>query len=163
MSSQLIVYDCKVISISKESGFHVSGLLNSGNVPLPDSERGAKFMLSMFGLSNIPHITFFGNKLRSSEVSNDKEIIVCFIVVAFKFFLFPSSDSYPETDFLHILEEPELACSFDICELVDEHITTGVTKFGRICKRNGGKPKVFEFCYYILAVSTYYPMILFFC
>ena len=155
MSSEIIVDDCKVIPISKDSVFHVSGLPNSGNVPLPDSEHDAQFQLSMFGLSKqLPHITFFGNKLRSSEVLNDKEIIVCFIVVAFKCFLFPSSDSYPDTDFLHILEEPELACSFDICELVDEHITAGVTKFGRICKRNGGKPKVFEFCYYILAVST---------
>ena len=80
----------------------------------------------MFGLSKIPHINFFGNKLRSSKVSNDREIIVCFIVVAFKCFLFPSSDSYPDTDFLHIIEEPELACSFDICELVYEHITAGV-------------------------------------
>ena len=153
VSSQIIVDDCKVISISKDSVFRDIGLPNSGNVPLPDSERGAKLIKSMFGLSELPHITFFGNKLKSTEVLSDKEVLVCFIAVAFKSFLLPSLDGYPNTDFLHILEEPESACSFDLCEIVYEHTISGVSKFIKTCKINGRKPKVFEFCYYALAVS----------
>ena len=154
VSSQIIVDHCKVIPISKDSVFHVIGLPNSGNIPLPDSERGARLILSMFGLSELPHITFFGNKLKSSEVLSDKEVIVCFIVVAFKCFLLPSSDGYPNTDFLHILEEPDSACTFDLCEIVYEYTISGVANFNNTCKMNGRKPKVFEFCYYILAVSS---------
>ncbi|CAM0903723.1 unnamed protein product [Alopecurus aequalis] len=70
----------------------------------------------------------------------------------FKCFLFPSSDEYPNTDYLHILEDPENVSNVDICLLVYEHIMAGVSKFSTSCKLNGRKPKQFEFCYYILGV-----------
>jgi len=59
ISSQIIVDDCKFIPISKEFVHHVIGLPNSGSVPIPDSAGGAKFIMSMFGLRELPHITFF--------------------------------------------------------------------------------------------------------
>ncbi|XP_047056736.1 uncharacterized protein LOC124663017 [Lolium rigidum] len=118
VSHQIIVNDSKIISISKDSVHFVTGLPNSGSVPMPDSDGGAKFILKLFGLSEMPHITFFGNKLKSQDVLTDTEVFV----------------------------------SFDVCALVFEHLISGVYKYNKSCKLKGRKPKVFEFCYYILAV-----------
>ncbi|XP_047060547.1 uncharacterized protein LOC124667270 isoform X3 [Lolium rigidum] len=152
VSSQIIVDDSKIIPISKSSVHFVTGLPNSGFVPLPNCEGGVKFLLSLFHLSELPHITFFGNKLKSKEVLSDKEIFVCFMVVAFKCLLFPTCDEFPNTDFLLILDEPDATKGFDICELVYDHLIAGIYKFLKICKMSGRKPREFEFCYYFLAV-----------
>jgi hypothetical protein len=88
VSQQIIIDDFKVLSISKDSVHYATGLPNSGNIPMPDSEGGAKLLLAMFELTELPHITFFGNKMKSKEVLTDKEIFVCFMVVAFKLFCF---------------------------------------------------------------------------
>ncbi|XP_047065181.1 uncharacterized protein LOC124673097 [Lolium rigidum] len=149
---EIIVNDSKIISISKDSVHFVTGLPNSGSVPMPDSDGGAKFILKLFGLSEMPHITFFGNKLKSQDVLTDTEVFVCFMVIAFKCFLFPTSNELPNTDYLSILEQPESASSFDVCALVFEHLISGVYKYNKSCKLKGRKPKVFEFCYYFLAV-----------
>jgi hypothetical protein len=154
VSHQIIVNDSKIISISKDSVHFVTGLPNSGSVPMPDSDGGAKFILKLFGLSEMPHITFFGNKLKSQDVLTDTEVFVCFMVIAFKCFLFPTSNELPNTDYLSILEQPEYGSSFDVCTLVFEHLIAGVYKYNKTCKLNGRKPKVFEFCYYILDVSS---------
>jgi hypothetical protein len=153
VSHQIILDDFKVLSISKDCVQYVIGLSNSGSVPMPDSESGAKFLLSAFGLKEMPHITFFGNKLKSKEDLSDIEIFLCFMVVAFKCFLFPTLDEYPNTDFLSILQDPECASSVDFSQLVFEHLISGVYKYSKTCKLNGRKPKEFEFCYYLLAVS----------
>ncbi|KAM0875665.1 hypothetical protein ACQ4PT_036653 [Festuca glaucescens] len=152
VSHKIIVDDPKSISISKDSIHYAIGLPNSGSVPMPDSEAGAKFIMTMFGLAELPHITFFGNKLKSREVLTDKEVIVCFMVIAFKCFLFPTSNELPNTDYLSILQEPESASSVDLCMLVFEHLISGVYKYNKTCKLNGRKAKGFEFSYYILAV-----------
>jgi hypothetical protein len=98
VSHQIVADYSKRISISKHSIHHVIGLPNSGCVPMPDYEAGAKFILSVFGMAKLPHITFFGNKLKSREVLTDKEVFVCFMVISFKCFLFPTSNELPNTD-----------------------------------------------------------------
>ncbi|XP_047079408.1 uncharacterized protein LOC124690006 [Lolium rigidum] len=148
----IVVNDSKSISISKDSIHYVIGLPNSGCVPIPDSEAGADFLLKMFGLPKLPHITFFGNKLKSREVLTDKEVFVCFMVIAFKCFLFPSSSELPNTDYLSILQDPESTSSVDLCKLVFEHFISGVHSYNRTCKLIGRKGKCFEFSNYILAV-----------
>ncbi|XP_047044649.1 uncharacterized protein LOC124649005 [Lolium rigidum] len=59
VTHQIVVNDSKSISISKDSIHYAIGLSNSGCVPIPDSEAGADFLLKMFGLPELPHITFF--------------------------------------------------------------------------------------------------------
>uniref|UniRef100_A0ACD5WDP0 Uncharacterized protein n=1 Tax=Avena sativa TaxID=4498 RepID=A0ACD5WDP0_AVESA len=104
--------------------------------------------------SNFCNDSDIWNKLKSKEVLTDKEIFVCFMVVAFKCFLFPTMDEFPNTDFLGILQDPTSASGVDLCLLVYEHLISGVSKFSRTCKLNARKPKHFEFCYY--AISVYY-------
>ncbi|XP_071678451.1 uncharacterized protein [Lolium perenne] len=106
----------------------------------------------MFGLPELPRITFFGNKLKSREVLTDKEVFVCFMVIAFKCFLFPSSSELPNTDYLSILQDPESTSSVDLCMLVFQHFISGVHRYNRTCKLIGRKGKGFEFSNYILAV-----------
>jgi hypothetical protein len=133
------------------------------------SEGGAKLLLAMFGLSELPHIIFFGNKLKSKEVLTDKEIFVCFMVVAFKCILFPTMDQFPNTDFISILQDPESASGVDLCSLVFEHLISRILNYNKTCKQHGRKLKEFEFCYYILEVSllifyiTFSYMVFLFC
>ncbi|XP_051225454.1 uncharacterized protein [Lolium perenne] len=161
VSSQIIVDGSKIIPIAKSFVHFVIGLPNSGVVPLPNSDGGAKLLMSLFHLSELPHITYFGNKLKSKEVLTDKEIFVSFMVIAFKCFLFPTSDDFPNTDYLHILDDPDASKGFDLCELVYDHLIAGVHKLLKVCKLSGRKPREFEFCYYFLAV--YYLDSLDFC
>jgi hypothetical protein len=155
VTHQIVVNDSKSISISKDSIHYVIGLPNSGCVPIPDSEAGADFLLKMFGLPELPHITFFGNKLKSREVLTDKEVFVCFMVIAFKCFLFPSSSELPNTDYLSILQDPESTSSVDFCMLVFQHFISGVHRYNKTCKLIGRKGKGFEFSNYILDVSYF--------
>jgi hypothetical protein len=141
VSQQIIIDDFKVISISKDSVHYVTGLPNSGNIPMPDSEGGAKLLLAMFGLTELPHITFFGNKLKSKEVLTDREIFVCFMVVAFKCVLFPTMDQFPNTDFISTLQDPESASGFDLCSLVFKHLISGILNYNKTCKQHGRKLK----------------------
>jgi hypothetical protein len=67
--------------------------------------------------------------------------------------LFPTSDDFPNTDYLHILDDPDASKGFDLCELVYDHLIAGVHKLLKVCKLSGRKPREFEFCYYFLAVS----------
>ncbi|CAM0882616.1 unnamed protein product [Alopecurus aequalis] len=76
VSSQIIIDDSKVISLSKSSVHHVIGLPNGGSVPMPESDRGANFILSMFGLTELPHITFFGNLEFLSSATTSLRFII---------------------------------------------------------------------------------------
>lgn len=95
-SSQIIVDD-KIVSLSKESFHFVLGLPNCGAEVVENTDSGLDFIMSMFGLSEAPHITFFGDKLKSDEELSDKENFACFMQVAVSCFLCPSATDRLDT------------------------------------------------------------------
>ncbi|KAM0918182.1 hypothetical protein ACQ4PT_008815 [Festuca glaucescens] len=150
-SSQIIVDD-KILNLSKDSFHFVLGLPNSGAELVDDSDGGLDFILSLFNLLDAPHITFFGDKLKSSEPLSDQEIFVCFMQIAISCFLCPSSSDCLDTRYIKQLGDFEQARNFDVCHVVYKHLIHGITKTLKFVKSNGRKPKAFELCSYGLAV-----------
>ncbi|XP_047095429.1 uncharacterized protein LOC124707779 [Lolium rigidum] len=70
----------KHIDISKSTVHLILGLPKDGLEVPCNSDEGREFILSHFHLSEMPHITFFGNKLCGSEVLSEHDIFVCFMV-----------------------------------------------------------------------------------
>lgn len=155
VSSQIIVDDEKVIPISKQSVHYVMGLPIRGRSAAQDNEGGRALILSSFHLSEMPHITFFGNKLKSGEPMSDDEIFTCFMIVAMSCFLFPSAEGGVHTGYAHLLGDPSAVRGVDMCLLVYEWLVDGINKFIFSVKESGRKPKVFGFCAYFLAVSVF--------
>ncbi|XP_037459329.1 uncharacterized protein LOC119330329 isoform X1 [Triticum dicoccoides] len=152
ISSQIIIDDQKIISLSKESVHLVLGLPNSGIIAMPNKERGRSFIMSRFNLSEIPNVTFFGNLLTSSEDLSDEDIFICFTVIVMSCFLFPSANDHIHTDILFLLEDPTITRGFDMCLLVYEWILAGINQYVLFGRETGRKPKAFDFCIYCLAV-----------
>ena len=65
--------------------------------------------MSLFNLSEPPHITFFGNKLNSKEPLSDKEVFLCFMQVVVSCFLCPSIRDSLDTKYIEQLGDPERA------------------------------------------------------
>uniref|UniRef100_A0A8R7PHM0 Aminotransferase-like plant mobile domain-containing protein n=1 Tax=Triticum urartu TaxID=4572 RepID=A0A8R7PHM0_TRIUA len=152
ISSQIIIDDQKIISLSKESVHLVLGLPNNGIIAMPNKERGRSFIMSRFNLSEIPNVTFFGNLLTSSEDLSDEDIFICFMVIVMSCFLFPSANDHIHTDFLFLPEDPTITRGFDMCLLVYEWILAGINQYVLFGRETGRKPKAFDFCIYCLAV-----------
>jgi hypothetical protein len=151
-SSQIIVDD-KIINIFKDSFHFVLGLPNCGDELVEDRHGGIDFIMSLFHLSEVPHITFFGEKLKSTEPLSDQEIFVCFMQIATSCFLCPTANVYLDTKYIQQLGDFERARSFDVCQLVYKHFILGISKTLKFIKTKGRKPKSFDFCSYALAVS----------
>jgi hypothetical protein len=73
--------------------------------------------------------------------------------VAISCFLCPFVNNCLDTKYIWQLGDLEQASSFDLCQLVYNHLIVGVTKYLEFIKAKGSKPKLFEFCSYALAVS----------
>jgi hypothetical protein len=129
-------------------------LPNAGDELVENSDAGMDFIKSLFHLSEVPHITFFGNKLNSKQTLSDQEVFVCFMQVAICCFLCPSASDHLDTRFIDQLGNPERSRSFDVCQLVYKHLMFGITKMSKFAQLKGRNPKVFEFCSYVLVVST---------
>jgi hypothetical protein len=144
------------MNISKHSIHFVLGLSNSGGVIVENSDGGVDFIASLFDLSEVPHITFFGDKLKSGDPLSDQQIFVCFMQIAISCFLCPSANGCLDTKYICQLGDPKRASSFDLCQLVYNHLILGVSNYLKFIKSTGRKPKSFEFCAYALAVSLFF-------
>jgi hypothetical protein len=143
------------MNLSKDSFHHVLGLPNTG-VELDDnSEAGREFIMSLFHLSEIPHITFFGNKLNSEEILTDQEVFVCFMQVTLSCFLCPSCNDQLDTKYIAQLGNPDRASSFDLCQIVYKYFIAGITKMINFTKSKGRSPKALDFCSYAVAVRCH--------
>jgi hypothetical protein len=99
-SSQIIVNE-KIINLSKYSIHFVLGLPISRDEVVENSDGGAEFIMSLFHLLELPHIMFFGDKLKSNEPFTNQEIFVCFMQIAISCFLCPYVNHSLDTKYIH--------------------------------------------------------------
>ncbi|XBH76983.1 hypothetical protein VPH35_103531 [Triticum aestivum] len=131
MSSQIIVANNKIISISKDSVHCVLGLPNCGDLAKQDKDSVRNFILPRFSLT--PNNIFFGDMLISSDFLSEEDTFICFMI---------------HTEFLTLLIDSKHTSGFDFYALVYDWILTGIIKYvisGRVTSRI---PKVFDFCSY---------------
>lgn len=155
VSSQIIVANEKIISISKDSVHCVPGLPNSGDLATQDKDSGRNFILSRFSLTKMSNITFFGDMLISSDFLSEEDTFICFMVIAMSCFLFPSYSDQIHTEFLTLLVDSKRTSGFDFCALVYDWILTGINKYVISGRVTGSKPKVFDFCSYCIPTQAF--------
>ena len=143
----------KPIGISKDTFRFVLGLPIGGQQVPSNCEDGMAFILSLFKLPELPHITFFGNKLSSSDPLSELEVFVCFMSVAISCFLCPDT-SYPvNIKYLSILKDPAATKGYDLSQLVYSHCLDSLHEFSLFAKSKGRRMKSPVCCIYVLVVS----------
>ncbi|KAM0842824.1 hypothetical protein ACQ4PT_058109 [Festuca glaucescens] len=139
----------KLVDISKSTVHLILGLPIDGLEVPCDSNTGKEFILTYFRLPEMPHITFFGNKLCGSEVLSEHDVFVCFMVVAISCFLCPSMKEYPNAKYLSVLKFPDTTRGFDFSKLVYECCLESISQFNMSWKLKGRRPKTPVCCNYV--------------
>ena len=149
----------KPIGISKETFHYVLGL-PIGGVQVPSNfDDGKAFILSLFKLSEMTHITFFGNKLGSSDPLSELDVFVCFMAVSISCFLCPDISYSVNIKYLAFLKDPAAAKGYDFSQLVYDHCLNGLSEFISVGKSKGGRIRVTVCCIYVPVVSEHQPLI----
>ncbi|KAM0864595.1 hypothetical protein ACQ4PT_043822 [Festuca glaucescens] len=108
----------KFIPISSESFAHVLGVPAIG-VPVPNESKitTAEF-LQLFGLSEMPTIKFFRDKIKKGQ--EKVEFLRCFMIVALSSFYCPTSSTKPSTAYLGALMNIENIKSYNWAKFFQE-------------------------------------------
>lgn len=152
--SQMTV-QCRTVDISKRTFHAILGLPFGGSDIPCNRKEGEDFILGLFSLSSMPHVTFFGNKLSGTDELNDQDIFVCFMAIALHCFLCPSSEEHVTGNFLALLRQPEKAKEYDFSKLVYEHCLSSINHFISVGKLKGRKQRAPLCCNYVPVVSFF--------
>ena len=84
-----------------------------------EEEAGKQAFLALFGLTEVPTIKFFGNKLINEDMSDD-QIISCLLIVALATFLYPTSNAKLSTKYMGALVNVEQLKQLNWCRFVHD-------------------------------------------
>ena len=149
-----VVFNGKVISLTKESVHLVLGLPLSNKCFPSDPSLGKSIVLSKFAKQSIPPVTFFSKKLIDHEVLSDEEVFICFILVAMNSFLCSNLSLTPSPKYFGIFEDVGNAKDLDWCGFVLDWLLDGVKSFNKAKHSDGG---ALPGCLYYLAVCIFDP------
>jgi hypothetical protein len=152
---EAIVLGGKSIPLNPEAVSLVLGIpAGRTKIRVLDEESGKAGFLSLFGLTDLPSISFFGNKLMKEELPDDV-YLRCFLTVALATFLCPTSNTKPSTKYLGALVDVSKYKDLDWCSFVHTWNISYVKKYQsdklkekRITTTLGG-------CIYQLAVCSF--------
>uniref|UniRef100_A0A0E0MUJ8 Ubiquitin-like protease family profile domain-containing protein n=1 Tax=Oryza rufipogon TaxID=4529 RepID=A0A0E0MUJ8_ORYRU len=140
-----IIDQDKVIPLSKESVHIVLGL-PVGGLPISSNyEIGKQKILDTFGLSSLPTVNFFGDKLIMNESMSDDQVLISFLMVSSNCFLCPNSSLQPSTKYLSAFADLTSIDKLDLSNLVFEWLMKHLSKLE--------KSKSFGGCLYYLVVN----------
>ncbi|XP_037408613.1 uncharacterized protein LOC119270676 [Triticum dicoccoides] len=126
---ETIVLDGKSIPLNPEAVSLVLGIPAGGTkIRVLDEECGKAEFLSLFGLTELPSISFFGNKLMNEELPDDV-YLRCFLTVALATFLCPTSSTKPSTKYLGALVDVSKSKDLDWCSFVHTWNISYVKKY----------------------------------
>ncbi|KAL6657239.1 hypothetical protein ACP70R_005019 [Stipagrostis hirtigluma subsp. patula] len=147
-----IVVKPSIIPFTRESVHYVLGL-PLGSKPFPkDYSVGKATLLSQFDLNSVPSVKFFGNKLLKKEELSDKEVFMCFILVAMNCFLCPNASLPPSSKYLGMFEDLENIDQLDWCQLIIDWLLDGVKAFNKGKIKKDNEPPTLSGCLYLIAV-----------
>ncbi|KAL6880154.1 hypothetical protein ACP4OV_011719 [Aristida adscensionis] len=149
--SRDIVHNGKFISFTKESANLILDLPMGGLEIKSDSASGRKFLLSEFGKSSMPPISFFGNMLKEESLSDEKTFI-CFMIVALSSFLCLTSNIHPSSKYFVVFVDLNKVKCYDWCKYIIDWLMEMIAKFSVENKCTGRKSKSLGGCIYYLVV-----------
>lgn len=101
--SEIIKVGDKSIPLDPQSFVDILGIPAGSLAVESDEESGKLCFLDLFGLSEIPSIRFFGDKIINEEHLPDDEFCRCFMTVVLGAFLCPNSSTKPSTKYMGAL------------------------------------------------------------
>ena len=144
----------KFIPMTKYDIHDILDLPVDGEPLVCDPQSGRDFILSHFNMTSIPPVSFFANKLKSTEVElPDEDVFICFMIVAFSSFLCPNSSLSPSPKYLHIFRDCSSVCNYDLSGYVYEWLLSSIKKFKDSTKVASKRSVTFGGCHYAFAVS----------
>ncbi|CAL4888192.1 unnamed protein product [Urochloa decumbens] len=147
-----IVFNGKVVSLTKESVNVVLGLPTSQN-PFPtDYSTGKSIVLSKFNKQSIPSVNFFAKKIMEHDPLSDEDLIICFLLVALNTFLCPNSSLTPCCKYFAVFEDINNARDLDWCGYILEWLLQGIKIFNRGKSSKAYNGDTIPGCLYYLAV-----------
>uniref|UniRef100_A0A8R7PY58 Aminotransferase-like plant mobile domain-containing protein n=1 Tax=Triticum urartu TaxID=4572 RepID=A0A8R7PY58_TRIUA len=149
---ETIVLDGKSIPLNPEAVSLVLGIPAGGTkIRVLDEECGKAEFLSLFGLTELPSISFFGNKLMNEELPDDV-YLRCFLTVALATFLCPTSSTKPSTKYLGALVDVSKSKDLDWCSFVHTWNISYVKKYQTDKMKQKRITTTLRGCIYQLAV-----------
>ncbi|XP_044379925.1 uncharacterized protein [Triticum aestivum] len=146
-------FERKFIPMTKYDIHNILDLPVDGEPLVSDPESGRDFILSHFNVSSIPPVSFFANKLKSTEVElSDEDIFICFMIVALSSFLCPNSSLSPSPKYLHIFRDCSSLCNYDLSGYVYEWLLSSIKKFKNSTKVASKRSVTFGGCHYAFVV-----------
>ncbi|KAM3412389.1 hypothetical protein ACQJBY_003849 [Aegilops geniculata] len=143
----------KFIPMSKYDIHNILDLPVDGEPLVCDPESGRDFILSHFNLTSIPPVSFFANKLKSTEIElPDEDVFICFMIVAFSSFLCPNSSLSPSPKYLHIFRDCPSVRNYDLSRFVYEWLLSCIKKFKDSTKVASKRSVTFGGCHYAFAL-----------
>lgn len=157
-TDEAIVLRGKTIPLNAEAVSLVLGI-PAGSTPIStvDEEIGKLEFLSLFGLTEVPSISFFGNKLMTEDLTDD-EYIRCFLTVALATFLCPTSNTKPSTKYMGALVDVSNLKNLNWCSFVHGWTMCYVKKYQQQ-KENEKEERITTTlggCIYQLAVCPFF-------
>lgn len=143
-TSQIILRD-KVISVTKQTVCDIFGLPSGGLEFGKDFEAGKEYILSMYGLSCLPSVRFFGDQFIKKEPLTNEKVITSFLIVALACFLCPNSSILPSTKYLTIFQDVNNLRNYDWSKFIYDWSMNYMKKFVKTNSLGG--------CLYMWAVS----------
>ncbi|KAM0878478.1 hypothetical protein ACQ4PT_034841 [Festuca glaucescens] len=107
---------------------------------------------TVHAILEMPHITFFGNKLCGSEELSEHDVFVCFMAVAISCFVCPNMREYPNCKYLSVLKFLEAVRGYDFSKLVYQCCLESINQFSMLGKVKGRRLRAPVCCNYVLVV-----------
>ena len=112
-----MTFDDQSIPITPESFGHVLGISTAGD-PVPrEGKMSTILFLECFGLSELPPIKYFGEKVKKKGLEKD-EFVRCVMVVALSCFYCATSNTKPSTSYLGALIDTDKIKTYNWGKLV---------------------------------------------
>lgn len=149
---EAIVLNKKSIPLNAQSVEFVLGIPSGDTIiNTKEEEAGKQVFLALFGLTEVPTIKFFGNKLLKEDLSDD-DFVRCFMVVALATFLCPTSNTKPSTKYMGALVNVEELKQLNWCRFVHEWELIYIKKYQKEKLKQNRTKMTLGGCIYHLAV-----------
>jgi len=129
VEGEAIILNGKRIPLNAEVVRLVLGIPSGDiDVSMANEEYGKISFLSLFGRTEVPQISFFGDKLLIENLS-DEDFIWCFMTVTLSTFLCPTSSTKPNTKYMEALLDVSKIRELNWCKLVHRWLLIYMKKY----------------------------------
>ncbi|XP_044951664.1 uncharacterized protein LOC123401873 [Hordeum vulgare subsp. vulgare] len=150
--AEVIVFSKDIIPLNCESVQFVLGIPSGEKIiNMKEEEAGKQAFLALFGLTEVPTIKSFGNKLLFEKLC-DNDFLRCFMVVALATFLCPTSNTKPSTKYMGALLNVEEIKELNWCRFVHEWEMVYIKKYQKEKLKQNRTTMTLGGCIYHIAV-----------